>query len=84
MGRDIAIDYEKGLADTYILWTGDSDFADSVSQLIKDGKKVVIFATARRVSVELEQTGAQIFDIQKIRNFICRVGEIQMEIKNKL
>lgn len=84
MGRDIAIDYEKGLADTFILWTGDSDFADPVVQLIKDGKKVVIFATARRVSVELEQTGAQIFDIQKIRNFICRVGEIQSEIKNKV
>jgi len=84
MGRDIAIDFEKDLADTFVLWTGDSDFADPVAQLIKDGKKVVLFATVRRVSVELEQTGVQIFDIQKIRNFICRVGEIQAEIINKV
>jgi len=84
MGRDIAIDFEKNWADTFVLWTGDSDFADPVAQLIKDGKRVILFATARRVSVELEQTGVQVFDIQKIRNFICRVGEIQEEIRNKL
>ena len=70
-------DFEKDLADTFVLWTGDSDFADPVAQLIKDGKKVVLFATVRRVSVELEQTGVQIFDIQKIRDFICWKRELK-------
>lgn len=84
MGRDMLLDYEHNEAETFVLWTGDSDFADPVTQLVKDGKRVVLFATVRRVAVELQQTDVQIFDIQKIRNFICRSGEIQPEVKKRL
>lgn len=84
IGRDMLLDYEKSVVDNFILWSGDSDFADPVAQLMKDGKKVFLFATARRVSVELEQTKVPIFEIQKIRNFICRADEIQEEIKRKI
>lgn len=84
IGRDMFLDYERNGTENYILWSGDSDFADPVSQLIKDKKKVVIFATTRRVSVELAETKAPIFDIQKIRNFICRNSEVQEDIKKKL
>jgi uncharacterized LabA/DUF88 family protein len=66
------------------LWSGDSDFADPVIQLVRSGKKVFLFATARRVSIELQRTGIPIFEIQKIRNFICRADEIQTEIRKKL
>lgn len=61
---------------TFILWSGDSDFADTVTQLIKSGKKVVIFATARRITKELLNTGAQFFDIQKLKSYICWKREL--------
>ena len=40
----------------------------------KDGKKVFVFSTPRRVSSELADLTGQglfIYDIQKIKNFIC-------------
>jgi len=71
IGRDMLIDYEKNGIENFVLWSGDSDFAEPVNQLKKDGKKVVIFGTARKISVELSATKAQIFEIKKIREFIC-------------
>lgn len=84
IGRDMFIDYERNHVDTFILWSGDSDFAGPVEQLLKDGKKVYLFATAGRVAselnalkpVELGSDGLGIYDIQKIRNFICWKKEI--------
>ncbi len=84
IGRDMFLDFERNRIENFALWSGDSDFSDPVAQLMKDTKTVVIFATARRVSIELAATKALIFDIQKIRNFICRNGEIQPDIKKKL
>lgn len=84
IGRDMLLDFERNSIDTYILWSGDSDFADPVTQLMKDKKNVFIFATSRRVSVELQETDVPVFDIQKIRNFICEPSEIQPEIRGKL
>lgn len=83
MGRDILLDCAQNGIKNFILWTGDSDFAEPISSLIKDGRKVTIFATARRVPAELSQTGVQIFDVQKIRNFISYPKEIQPEIKTR-
>ena len=79
IGRDMLIDYERNHIDTYVLWSGDSDFADPIKQLIQDGKNVRLFATARRVSTELSNLrslGLFIFDIQKIKDFICWTKEI--------
>jgi hypothetical protein len=42
--------------------------------------KVVLFATARRVAAELNDLqgdGLIIYDVQKIRNFICWKREIE-------
>jgi len=78
IGRDMLLDDKNGVAN-FILWSGDSDFADPVRQLLEDGKKIVLFATARRVSSELNaltQKGLFIFDIQKIKDFICWKKEI--------
>jgi uncharacterized LabA/DUF88 family protein len=61
---------------SYILRSGDSDFTDIVQKLISQGKQVCIFSTTKRVSRELASSGAFIFDIQKIRDFICRNREI--------
>lgn len=79
MGRDMLTDYDKNGVETFILWSGDSDFADPIEQLLKDGKRVYIFATARKVASELnelQKQGLMIYDIQKIRNFICWKKEL--------
>ena len=79
MGRDMLTDYDKNGIEAFVLWSGDSDFADPVQQLLRDGKRVYIFATARKVATELNdlrKEGLMIYDIQKIRNFICWRKEI--------
>lgn len=79
IGRDMLLDYEKNEIKNFILWSGDSDFADPVKQLLEDKKKVVIFATARKVATELAETGALIFEIKKIKEFICWGKESQKD-----
>jgi uncharacterized LabA/DUF88 family protein len=74
IGRDILLDYGTKVADSFVLWSGDSDFADPLEQLLTNGKRAYLFATARRVSSELNALtgkGLFIYDIQKIRDFIC-------------
>lgn len=74
IGRDMLLDFERHNCDSFVLWSGDSDFAGPIEQLLKDGKKVYIFATVRKVASELNDLiplGLQIYDIQKIKNFIC-------------
>jgi uncharacterized LabA/DUF88 family protein len=80
IGVDMLLDCERNSAETFILWSGDSDFADPVEKLISAGKKVILFATARKVSKELSALtakGLMIFDIQKIRDFICWKKELE-------
>jgi len=74
IGRDMLIDYDQNKVNTYVLWSGDSDFAEPISHLLNSGKKVILFATSRRVSRELNDLrnyGLLIFDIRKIKKFIC-------------
>ncbi len=83
IGRDMLLDYERNIVENFILWSGDSDFADPIQQLLNDGKRVAIFATARRVASELNELtkqGLLIFDIQKIRNFICWKREMNKNV----
>lgn len=73
IGREILLDENNGVIN-FALWSGDSDFTDPIQQLLSGGKKVVLFATARRISRELSALtpkGLIIFDIQKIKDFIC-------------
>ncbi len=74
IGVDMLLDCERNSAQTFVLWSGDSDFADPIEKLMGAGKKVVLFATSRKVSRELSalvSKGLLVFDIQKIRDFIC-------------
>jgi len=80
IGVDMLLDCERNSAETFVLWSGDSDFADPVEKLMSAGKKVILFATARKVSKELSALvakGLMVFDIQKIRDFICWKKEIE-------
>jgi len=77
---DIILDSELNKAETFILWSGDSDFVDPIKKLLKNGRGVILFATTRKVSRELSylvKDGLFIFDIQKIKNFICWKREIE-------
>ena len=79
IGTDMRLDHVN-MIEGFSLWSGDSDFADPLRQLIDDGMKVYVFATARRVAAEFEELvkrGLFIFDIQKIRNFICWKKEME-------
>lgn len=80
IGRDMLVDYRAHGVENFILWSGDSDFVDPLRQLIHDGMKVYVFATARRVAAEfgeLVRRGLFIYDIQKIRNSICWKKEME-------
>ncbi len=80
IGVDMLLDCERNSAETFILWSGDSDFADPIEKLMSAGKKVILFATVRKVSKELStlvEKGLMIFDIQKIRDFICWKRELE-------
>ena len=80
IGVDMLLDCERNNAQTFILWSGDSDFTDSIEKLISAGKRVILFATARKVAKELSAlagSGLMIFDIQKIRDFICWKRELE-------
>lgn len=80
IGRDMLVDYAENGVENFVLWSGDSDFVDPLRQLIDDGKRVCVFATARRVAAEFDELvkrGLFIYDIQKIRNFICWKREIE-------
>ena len=82
IGRDMLLDYHSATVDNFILWSGDSDFYDPLKQLLEDKKKVILFATARKVARELNELrmkGLFIFDIQKIREFICWPREMKTE-----
>jgi len=81
IGSDMLIDREKNNIDCFALWSGDSDFHDTVTELLDSGKKVILFATARVVSSELNELkskGLFIFDIKKIRDFICWKRELSL------
>jgi len=76
---DMLLSCEKSNVDTFVLWSADSDFYEPIRRLLQKGKKVVLFATARRVSSELNQLrkdGLIIYEIKKIRNFICYKRQI--------
>ena len=80
IGVDMLIDCERNSVDTFVLWSGDSDFADPIGKLMSAGKRVALFATARKVSKELSELatrGLLIFDIQKVKEFICWNSELK-------
>ena len=76
---DMLLESKNGIVKNYVLWSGDSDFYDPLRRILKTGNKAVVFATAGRVSAELNELkkeGLSIFDIFDIKNFSCWRKEI--------
>ena len=85
IGVDMLLDYERNGTETFVLWSGDSDFSDPLDKLLKAGKKVVLFGTAGRISSELNDlrvSGLQIIDIFDLKEFICWKKEINKSTKD--
>lgn len=83
IGVAMEIDLQLNNIENFVLWSGDSDFENPVNKLLKLGKKVVIFMTARRISSELAETKAKKFEIKRIKEFICWAKELPEEIQKK-
>ena len=76
LGIDMAMDDKENVIKNFILWSGDCDFVFPIQSLLKRDKKPVIFSISRNPSTELSETKAQIFDIRKIKEFICWKREL--------
>jgi hypothetical protein len=84
IGTDMLIDSERNNAAVFVLWSGDSDFADPIKKLLEGGRKVVLCATAGKIASELNElknAGLQIFDIYDIKDFVCWNKEIGKKVK---
>jgi uncharacterized LabA/DUF88 family protein len=73
IGSDMRLDNHLKRAQSFCLWSGDSDFHDPLTELLDDHKKVSVVGTARHIAAEinsLKGKGLNIFDLKKIREFI--------------
>lgn len=80
IGVDMLLDLHLKKVGTFVLWSGDSDFADPIQRILREGKRAILFATAGRISRELSDlrhTGLEIFDIRDLKVFICWLREIR-------
>ena len=84
IGREMSCDFELNSLNNYILWSTDSDFADPITQISFSGKKTIIFATSGKVSPELDATGVLIYDVKKMKEFICWSRNLSQDIKSKM
>lgn len=73
IGSDMRLHSGLKKAEIFCLWSGDSDFADPVKDLLKAKKRVCVFGTAKSIASELNQLkgcGLEIFDVKKLREFL--------------
>ena len=84
IGRDMFLDLAGNKAACFILWSGDSDFVDPVTAIMEAKKSVFLFATSGRVSSELSELNVPVFEIKKIKEFICWKKELPQSIWSKI
>lgn len=63
------LNYHK--KNNFILLSWDSDFYDIIEQLKVNSNKIFIFSTAWKISRELHESSWIVYDLKKIKNFIC-------------
>ncbi len=84
LGMDVQKDMDSDGVENFIILSGDSDFADPISRIKENSKNAVIFSISRKVTPELNQMNVLIFDVRKIKEFICWPREIPQNIKGKM
>ena len=73
IATDMRVECITGKAGSFCLWSGDSDFADTLKTLLAEKKKVSVFGTSRVIASELNELrahGLKIFDVRKLRAFL--------------
>ncbi|MBM3208712.1 NYN domain-containing protein [Candidatus Shapirobacteria bacterium] len=83
ISTDMLLDSERKNGEIFVLWSGDSDFAEPVKKLLEAGRKVVLCATAGKISSELNTLrvkGLEVFDIFHIKDLICWNREINKRL----
>lgn len=84
IGRHMLSDFLSGEYQNYVLWSGDSDFKDPIQQLVTDGKKVTIVSMSGWVTPEIAELKVPIFELRKIKEFICWPKEIPRSLKSQI
>lgn len=71
IASDMRIDHQLNRAQTYCLWSGDSDFADPILQLLQNGRRVIVVAPHVATELnDLRPDGLIIYDLRKLRALI--------------
>lgn len=75
IASDMRIDHHLERATSFCLISGDSDFADPLTELINDHRPTTVIGTARHIASEinaLQSKGLKIFDIKTLRDFVAK------------
>ncbi len=73
IGTDMRIAFQLNEADSFCLFSGDSDFADPLTVILNARRRVSVFGTARHIASELnalKSRGLQIVDVAALRDFL--------------
>lgn len=71
IATDMRLDHALNNAQTYCLWSGDSDFAHPISRLLNDGRRVVVISPGMATELnDLKADGLIYYDIRKLRSLI--------------
>jgi hypothetical protein len=87
IGRDLLIDAIIKPYDTFMLWSCDSDFAGPIEGLLNPevNKNIIICGMGGMVARELNQLrahGLRVFDVRKLKEFICWSRELPDALRN--
>lgn len=73
IGTDMRIAFQLNQAESFCLFSGDSDFADPLTVILNAKRQVSVFGTARHIASELnglKARGLQIVDVAALRDFL--------------
>ena len=73
IGTDMLTDSTLNNVENFVLFSGDSDFADTVQQLLFAKKSVSVLSTRGRIARELnelQRKGLRIFEVQGLQEFV--------------
>lgn len=73
IASDLRVDHLTKRAGAFCLWSGDSDFADPLMEVLRDGKRACVIAPSGRIASELNDlrsSGLKIIDFNKLRPFL--------------
>jgi uncharacterized LabA/DUF88 family protein len=84
IATDMRLDHALGKCQTFCLWSGDSDFAHPILQLLNHGRNVVVISKGISTELsELKPDGMIYYDLRKLRELICLSAEKQRGLRQR-